>query len=235
MWRVLGPFLIVLSVFSGCSDAEMPGISVFSVHSDLNLGQDGWDADFTGYPASAEDSIAYELKFDYTTLPDNLGGKGLMLSGKNIDGHLFMFIKNKVTGLAPNTEYSLIFEVRAASNATTDEDTDGSPGSDVFLKAGASSTEPQKIIANGNCELNLDKGLTASSAGANMIILGNIAANPATSYNYIQRSNSTYNAPFIARSDSNGELWLIIGTDSAYTGKTTIYIRQVDVIFTVPK
>jgi len=235
MWRSVGPFLLVLVLFCGCADSDVPGISVFSVHSDLNNGPDGWEVDFTGYPASWEDSVAYELRHEYTSLPDNLSGKGLMVSGKNVNGHLFMFIKNKVTGLAADTDYSLVFEVRAASNASTTSDDYGSPGGDVFLKAGASPTEPMKIIENGTCELNLDKGLTANTTGTNMIILGNIAANPATSYNYIERSNTSYNAPFIARTDANGELWLVIGTDSAYNGTTTIYYSQIDVIFTVPK
>lgn len=234
MWRSLGPFLLIISLLSACSDGDVAGIDVFSVHSDLNQSIDGWEVDFTGYPASWEDSIEYELQYEYTMLPDNLGGKGLMVSGKNIDGELFMFIKNKVTGLAPNTDYSLVFEVRAASNASSTEDDYGSPGGDVFLKAGASSTEPMKIIQNGDCILNLDKGLSANTTGANMIILGNIATNPSVGYNYIERSNTSYNAPFIARTDSNGELWLIIGTDSKYPGTTTIYYRQVDVIFTVP-
>jgi hypothetical protein len=233
MWRVFGPFLMVLVLFSACGVDDVPGISVFSVHSDLNKSQDEWEADFTGYPISWEDSVAYELKWDYTDLPPNVGGKGIMLSGNNIDGNLFMFIKNKVTGLSPNTDYSLVFDVHAVSNAQTTTDANGSPGNDVFLKAGASTTEPKKIIEGDNCLLSLDKGSAPNVPGSDLIVLGNIAVNP-SGYSYIQRSNATYNAPFVARTNSEGELWVIIGTDSAYTGTTTIYYSRVDIIFTVP-
>lgn len=236
MWRVLRPFLLIVTLFSSCDVDDVPGITVFSVHSDLNSGVDGWEAGFTGYPASPNDSIAYELKFQYTDLPQNLGGKGIMLSGNNISGDLFMFIKNKVTGLAPNTDYSLVFDIRVVSDAITTTDGNGSPGNDVFLKAGASAEEPKKIVVEEDCVLNLDKGIAPNIPGNDLIVLGNIAVNGSSydGYSYIQRSNSSYNAPYIARTNDKGELWLIIGTDSAYTGTTTIYYSRVDVIFTTP-
>jgi hypothetical protein len=144
-----------------------------------------------------------------------------------------MFIKNKVTGLAPDTEYSLVFDIKAVSNAPGTSNDNGSPGNDVFLKVGASSTEPKKIVAENDCVLNLDKGLAPNVPGTDLIVLGNITVEP-SGYSYIQRTNSNYNAPFIARTNGNGELWVIVGTDSAYAGTTTIYYSVVDIIFSAP-
>src|SRR5687767_11606416 len=119
MNKALFAFFLVLC---GCSlSSETQGIKVFTVQSDLTLGRDGWEGDFTDYPANWQDSVDYELKCDYTDIPDNVGpAKGLMISGKNLGDRLFMFIKNKVTGLAPNTDYALVFGVELTSNASTD-------------------------------------------------------------------------------------------------------------------
>ena len=234
--RTIWPAFISL-IFFGCTLNDDPkGIKVLSIQSDLTTNQDEWTGDFTGYP-TPEDSIAYELKFAYTDLPPNLGAKkGVMLSGNDIDGDgLFMFIKNKVTGLTPNTEYALVFEVQLASNASSEiDDENGSPGGSVFLKAGASSAEPNKIIGSSGCELNIDKGSVQSLPGSDLIVLGNIAVGTQSTYQLINRGSTNFNAPLRITTNSNGEFWLIIGTDSAYKGTTTVYYTQVNVILTVP-
>jgi hypothetical protein len=63
------------------------------------------------------------------------------------------------------------------------------------------------------------------------IVLGDISVPYNTQgYALITRNNAV-NAPFIARSNSNGEIWLIIGTDSAFEGITTLYYTRVNVVF----
>jgi hypothetical protein len=231
-WRVTVPvFFGLLSMF-GCSLSGQEGIDVLTYTVDFNDGQDGWTGDFTGYPAGEGDSLEYELQFAYTDLPANLGNrKGLMISGHNHNDSLFMFIKNKVTHLYPETEYAIAFEVEFASNAPTGSD--GS-GEGVVLKAGASAQEPRKIVVGNNCLLNIDKGNKALP-GKDMGVLGNIAVGDnTTDYTLITRGSSNYNlAPFTARTNSNGELWLIIGTDSGYEGLTTVYYTRISVVLTV--
>jgi hypothetical protein len=233
---ILFAFLGILAL-SGCTlSPDVHGIKVFTVHSDLTQSIDDWTGDFTGYPATPEDSVAYGLQVQYTNLPGSLSDhKGLMLTGNNKSGELFMFIKNKVTGLTPNTDYSLAFEVQFATSAPVPEDgQNGSPGNSVFMKAGACSWEPKKIIEGNQCELNVDKGSVQSLPGSEMLVLGNIATPSADSYAVLTRSNGSYSAPLIVHSNSKGEIWLIVGTDSAYKGTTTIYYTSVDVILTVP-
>jgi len=236
--RSIVPVFLGLLFLFGCSLSGNQGINIFSYVVEFKDGQQGWTGDFTGYPAGEQDSIEYDLQFAYTDLPANLGNsKAIMLSGDNHNDSLFMFIKKKVTGLYPQTEYALAFEVEFASNAPTGAiGINGAPGESVLLKAGASAPEPKKLVDGNNCVLNIDKG-NQTIQGEDMIILGDIAVSPnTTEFTLITRNNSAnYTiAPFTARTNSKGELWLIIGTDSGYKGLTTIYYTRINAILTVP-
>ncbi|HEX6224051.1 MAG TPA: hypothetical protein VFZ52_06555 [Chryseolinea sp.] len=227
--------LICVMFLCGCSFSDDdPGISVFSVSFDFNESEDGWRADFTDLPSSSDDSAFYELKYAYTNLPANLASKkAIMLSGNNHGDDLFMFMKRKISGLAPNTYYTLVFEVEFASNAPQGSlDVGGSPGESVYLKAGASEIEPVKNVEGDKYVLNIDKG-NQSTPGANAIVLGNIAI-PSTvaEYTIITRNNASPSSqPFIAKSNGSGDIWLLIGTDSGFEGTTTLYYTKVNVLF----
>jgi len=227
--------LLLICLFSCSQSDETPSISVFSASFDFNQSQDGWEADFTDLPSYLDDTSFYQLRFEYTNLPANLGDrKSLMLSGNNHSDDLFMFIKRKITGLLPNTSYNVVFEVELASNALEGSvGAGGSPGKSVFLKAGASAIEPKKIAESDKYVLNIDKG-NQSTPGENAIVLGDISI-PSTSTDYvlILRSNasSTGYQPFFAQSNDAGEIWLVVGTDSGFEGVTTVYYTKVNVVF----
>ena len=229
---------VCMMLLCSCSlSDDDKGISVFSVSFDFSESADGWTADFADLPANAEDSIFYELKHGYTNLPANLGmRKAIMLSGNNHSDDLFMFIKRKVTGLNPNTSYTLVFEVELASNAPKGTvGAGGSPGESVYLKAGASEIEPVKNLQGDRYVLNIDKG-NQSEAGSNATVLGDIAT-PLTvaEYTLITRNNASPSAePLIAQSNNAGEIWLMIGTDSGFEGTTTVYYTNVKVLFSSP-
>ncbi len=228
-------FILLMMSLSGCHSEDDAGISVFSESYDFSQGQFNWTADFTDYPSGSEDSAFYALSFAYTDRPENLGAnkKSLMLSGCNHSDDLFMFIKRKLTNLNANTEYAIVFEVELASNAPKGAvGIGGAPGESVFLKAGASAAEPEKVIEGNQYYLNVDKG-NQSAPGENTVVLGDIAVGYETKeYTLITRSNAGMNSsPFIARSNSAGELWLIIGTDSGFEGNTTVYYTKVNIVF----
>jgi hypothetical protein len=222
----------------GCSlSDEDQGISVFSVSFDFSQSEEGWKADFTDLPSNVDDSSFYELKYRYTDLPANLGSrKAIMLSGRNHSADLFMFIKRKVPGLIPNTSYTLVFDVELASNSPKGSvGGGGSPGESVYLKAGASEIEPVKNVQGDRYVLNIDKG-NQSVEGTNAVVLGDIAI-PSTvaEYTLITRNNASPSTkPFIAKSNSAGDIWLLIGTDSAFEGTTTVYYTKVKVLFSRP-
>ena len=226
---------LLLGIFGCDLSSDQSGILVFSYSFDFSQSQNDWQVDFTDFPTGADDSLIYELQFAYTNRPANLGAnlKSMMLSGNNHSDDLFMFMKKKITDLTPNTDYTIVFDVELASNASKGSvGIGGSPGESVFLKAGAVGTEPRKVIEADQFALNVDKG-NQSASGENVFVLGDIAVDYGTKeYALITRNNAAvYNTPFIAKSNSKGEIWLIIGTDSGFEGTTTIYYTKVNVVF----
>jgi len=228
-------FVVFLIGMTGCElSPGKEGILIFTESFDFSQGQGDWQGDFTDFPTNASDS-SYSLQFSYTDRPANLGAniKSIMVSGHNYSDDLFMFMKRKITGLSPNTDYTIVFDIELASNAPKGAvGIGGAPGESVFLKAGATGIEPKKVIEGDQYTLNVDKG-NQSVSGETTVVLGNIAVDYDTKeYALITRTNAGSNASsFIAKSSSKGELWLIVGTDSGFEGLTTLYYTKIDVVF----
>ena len=233
VWRTIS---VVLVGFLGasCNPSDEQGIEIYADYYNFNEGLDGWTVDFTDYPNGDEDSVGYGLQFALVSLPGNLSDRtGIMMSGHNYSDDLFMFMKKKVTGLPPNKLFTVVFQVELASNAPTGESgIGGAPGESVYLKAGASATEPKKVVERDKYVLNIDKGNQLES-GEDVITLGDIAVAPnTTEFELITRSNMDSNSLFYAQTNSKGELWLIIGTDSGFEGTTTVYYTRLNFVFT---
>ena len=70
-------------------------------------------------------------------LPGLFGGYGLYTAGTNRSDDLFIYIKKKFTGFAPNQDYLLTFSVTFLTDAPAGcVGVGGAPGEAVFLKAG---------------------------------------------------------------------------------------------------
>ncbi len=92
-------------------------------------------------------------------------------------------------------------------------------------------TEPQKVKDSTNANqwtLNWDKG-NQSSGGKNAVVLGTVGIE-GNDYKYqiIKRTNQQ--APFSAKTNDKGELWLLVGTDSGFEGVTTLYYTQIKAV-----
>jgi hypothetical protein len=227
--RVYG--LIFLAVFVACDadDSDPNAFLISPMDFDFSQGVQGWEAGFADFPSNPEDSALFQLEYAYTDqVPESiLTKKSFMLSGSNVNKDLFMYLKTKVSDLKPETEYTITFTIELASNLNTSLPATGS----VFLKAGATPIEPRSIIVDGNYVLNIDKG-DDGIAGMDVIALGDIAtpAN-ATGYALITRNNTMANSRYVAKTDSNGDLWLIVGTDSNLEGSTKVFYTRINVVF----
>lgn len=216
-------FFAVLVVFSGCmSDSDSSKIAIFSQNFDFSADQHGWQHGFSEYPP--KDSAAYELKYAYVVEPT--GTNSIMLSGNNRSTNLFMYLKRKIDGLTPNTVYTLTFNVSLFSNGAVGIVGSPAPSESVFLKVGATGIEPKSVIDQTQYVMNIDKG-SQDESGDDMITIGNVAT-PSGVYSQITRTNSTnMDSPFQVKSNSRGEIWLIVGTDSGATGVTTLYYSKI--------
>lgn len=229
----LNSFLLIVTIIfsliaSSCQKDLNPVISPNIIYqSNFKQNQDGWQADIADYSTQQQD-IQFESGWSALPSPLDSTRKSIRVSSMNRSDDLFMFLKKKISGLQVNAEYKLVFDIELASAyATNSIGIGGSPGGSVYLKAGATATEPTKVLENGFYSINLDKGNQATG-GKDATLIGNIGAgDDVTSYKLITRSNA--DAPLTVRTNSQGELWLVVGTDSGYEGLTTLYYSTIKV------
>lgn len=223
-------FVLTALLNTSCQDKEIsPPLSTGVLLNDsFSATTNGWEGEYTDY-STPQDSLI-KFKFEHTGLPKPLNDnqKALRLYGENRSDDLFMFVRKKLSGLVPNKEYKLLFEIELASlHPANSFGIGGSPATSVMIKAGASTTKPEKVKEGTYYKLNLDKGNQAEE-GKNMIIIGNMAnGKDKEEYTLIQRSNA--GKPFTAKTDAKGELWLIIGTDSGFEGNQAVYYNRIKV------
>ena len=221
--------ILVLAIFLACgNDDEQQDDNRMTYSYEFSADTEGWIGDFADYPAGEEEN--YGLEFGHSPLPaplDNTQGS-LKLSGRNHSDDLFMFVMKQITGLTPDHEYQLNFEVEFATDVADGQfGIGGSPGESVYVKAGASGIEPEKEEDElGWYRLNIDKG-NQSTDGENMIVIGNYA-NGTDENVYTLKTLST-STPMRVTSSSAGSIWLLFGTDSGFEGETTIYINKIEV------
>ena len=75
--------------------------------------------------------------------------------------------------------------------------------------------------------MNIDKGIQANP-GADMDTVGHVGVDDTTTV-YALNTNTNLTHPFTVTSDSNGELWVIVGTDSGFEATTALYYNQINI------
>ena len=213
----------------GCAADSDESLQIFTLDYNFDNGLEGWSAEFTDYPVGETDQsdTIYQWGVDLIPGPGSLQNQNsLLLTCENVNGDIFMFLKRKVENLRPNTNYALVFDISMATNAT--------PGQTLILKAGGSALEPKKVIDNGYYSLNIDKGNNVD-AGETLFSFGDIGGGSpsAAEYNMVTKSNAYSYTPFLVRSNSKGEIWLVVGTDSMYSGTNNVYYSRINVVFSV--
>jgi hypothetical protein len=211
-------------------------VSGVQVKSNFDAGRPlGWLAGWADYPPGQES--LFELASGIRDLPAELGGgKGYYISGNNHSDDLFMFLKRKLgteQGLKKNTTYLARFELTFASNAPSGcSGIGGSPGDSVYVKADATTIEPKAVAGPEGYKMNIDKGNQALS-GRDASNVGTIAngqdceaAGADPTYKPVRK---THVHMARVRTDSQGNLWVLVGTDSGFEGTTSIYVQSIDV------
>jgi len=231
---VLG-FVTVLFAFSDALAQGTPSQLSFSY--DFRNGAQGWQADFADYPPAQR--AFFELNAEIRQLPPELGisGTGFYIQGNNHSDDLFMFLKRRLTaadGVVPGQTYQITFRLVFASNAQSGcIGVGGAPGESVSIKAGASPAEPEPITAPPPSDtrvfawarMNVDKSGLAASGISN--IANGLPCNPFSApYVSIERQHQH---TYLVNANSQGELWLLVGTDSGYEATTSLYYQRIDV------
>lgn len=220
-------FFLLSCKKDGKNDSSIPK----SFTDSFTTGADGWTGDFADYPTDPAQIPQYQLEFTHAFLPDplNTSDGALKQSGVNRSDDLFMFIKKKITGLEPERNYAVNLKVEFASNAADNMvGVGGAPGEGVAIKAGAVSIEPNKIVNTQEnwYRMNIDKSNQLQS-GIDMKVIGNFANG--TNLNVYKIKQLSTSTPLNVRSNRQGEIWLVIGTDSGFESITTIYYNSIQV------
>jgi hypothetical protein len=146
-----------------------------------------------------------------------------------------MYLMRPVAGTEPNRSYVAEFLVEFASAAPSGcAGIGGAPGESVWMKAGATSVQPAPVQENGHTRLSVDKG-GQSEGGADAAVIGDVAngipcedalsQDPAP-YAFVTRRH-TLQDPVTAGPDGN--VWLVVGTDSGFEGRTSLYYDRIEV------
>lgn len=222
-------FLLAGLMVGGCADDSRESLQIFTLDYNFTNGVNGWAAGFTDYPVgeTEQSDTIYQWMAELVPGPGTLSTQNtFLLSCNNVNSDVFMFIKRRVENLRPNTNYAIVFDITLATNATA--------GQTVILKAGGSELEPKKVIENGYYSLNIDKGDNLNG-GETLFSFGDVGGGSPSpeEYNLVSRSNSYSYAPLVVRSNSKGEIWLVVGTDSLYEGTNNVYYSHISVVFSV--
>lgn len=229
-----GPMVLAfLLAVAGCDSATGPGGRV-ELSFDLTQGNQGWVADFADYPVGEDE--AFELTAERRPLPEGLpvDGGAFFISGRNLSDDLFMFLKRQVTDLEPGRRYALTVTVRFASRAPSGcVGIGGPPGEAVVMKAGATAVEPTPVMDEENPErpfwrMNIDKG-NQSTGGEDAVVLGDIATGPGDCLDPAWKLKTLETSePFLATTDQDGSLWLLVATDSGFEGTTALFYLRIE-------
>ncbi len=193
--------------------------------------QEPFQISFADYPKGREKD--YELQFKTgCSLPQEITGykQGLKISGNNHSDDLFMYAYKKISGLKPNTLYQMEFSLEFASNASSNSTgVGGSPGDSVYVKIGAVSQKPERFVDDSNLyQIHLDKG-NQGLDGKDMITIGTIGVETQGLYRlktlpcFPDEDMKAKLNNYRVTTNSQGEAWIIFGTDSGYESTTIIF------------
>ena len=231
MKRILSIIMIVLAV-AGCSPESDPGPAGPDLFASFlfDNGMEGWVGQVAEYPINVDPNF----EVDASALPDNVSSAAARIAGNDSNEDLFMFMSQELGGLNPNTTYDLIFAIDFVAENLEDQFDVNSSGI-LNLKAGATSFAPNVRQTQDTIELgyqgfisNFNKG-NNSLDGDDLIAIGQVmmSREPNTSTAILEVNSLT--KPFRITSDSNGEIWVTVGTDSESGLEHAVYYDRITI------
>ncbi|MDE0351437.1 MAG: hypothetical protein OXM57_01905 [bacterium] len=216
----------------GSDESPGPGSAPVEFDFSFETDADGWVVGFADLPEDYDQSI-YELDSGHRALPDGLDGSGIYLQGHNRSDDLFMYLKRQVEGLVSGASYTVSATIDLATNAPLDSiGIGGSPGQSVYVKAGASTTEPLPAPdRTGHLRMDIDKG-NQSRGGKQMAVLGVVGHPDIAGEEFRRKTLDSMDGPVVVEADEAGRAWLIVGTDSGFEGLTRLYYDRISFTLT---
>lgn len=212
-----------------------------SLGYEFDGGSDGWASEVTDFTEATRPEDLLSATTDMPAdVSDEAGPGAFHLAASNRSDDLFLYMYRAVghkEGVAPGTTYDVTMTVSFASRAPSNcAGIGGAPGESVYLKVGAAPEEPLPAPVEGDSRLTVDKG-NQSSGGRYAVVAGDVANGipceealeqdppPAA---MIERTGTVEGVT----STAHGRLWLFVGTDSGFEGRTSVYYDRIDVTLT---
>jgi hypothetical protein len=224
MWAKL---VLLLGLYACSSEKRNDVDPIRTMNSEFETGTEGWIGDYALYNQSDSSNVAFVMEKD--SLPSAIDSLkfSLRMEGINPGDSIFLFMKKKVPGLNPEKTYKVSFDITIGTNYPNLPD---AVGKHINLKAGASPNEPVKILANKYYTVSIKKGLW-NVDGAEMAILGDVVnATGRAVYQLANRNSSSKD--ITVKPDADGTIWLCVGEDINYTGKTVLYYDSINITLT---
>ncbi len=222
--------LSLLVIITSCDTEEFNPDSLV-LNFDFQQDPQGWIGGFSDYHDQDNAIEFYEMEFSHQNLPSPLNQSlgSLRIHGSNRSDDLFMYIKKQISGLVPNRHYRLNFDIEFATDVASGlVGIGGAPGESVYVKAGGTMERPALVLDTSEnlLRLDIDKG-NQSQGGSQMQVIGHIANGTEESTYMLKRIQSQ--TDISVQADAEGQLWVIIGTDSGFEGITTLYYNSVSI------
>ena len=222
--------------------APTPTPSPADVTLDIDFGTPPPDftfdfSDCSGGPDTPADESTCDINeaVEIRDLPDGLDGRGLFVGATNRSDDLFAYVYALVSGADPDTEYMADIELTFATNIPSNcLGVGGPPGESVIVAGAVLSEAPFSVFVDDQPGsppervLPLDKvgegGL--GTDGEDIAALGDFAT-PGEDCDmddgeYALKTVSD-RSPRSVISDSNGNVYVLFGTDSGFEDRTEIY------------
>jgi PKD repeat protein len=242
-FTVPGIHEVTLNVTDGAGNwaVDTLAVTVFEVpvemtfHYDFSQGAHGWEPGFADVAPEKVDDVGFAS--GVRDLPEYLGSTpALWYTGSNFADDLFMFFTTRLEGLAPDTEYDVVFTVGFASMWYVGQPgAGGSPADAVWIRA-ALAPEEFRVEPGYQHSLRIYPGVGNMSHddGENGIPLGNIAKPDDGTADWVLLEHTSGAGSFSATADAEGNLWALFGTDSGFEGINEIYYTHLTIEL-VPK
>jgi hypothetical protein len=210
--------LVCLVAVWTCCGSQSKAISY---SYDFSQGQQGWVGGDSEFAVAMATEVNFSAGMQASPIPPH--EMALHLFGDNVSDDLFVYVTKELTGLLPNRAYSVNIE------ATLISDTGNVSGSSHIIKLGASTVEPGSIVVIQDAapyyRMNVDIG-GSSTSGKNAVNSGDLSGT-GTSNPELESLTFKTARPVVVQSDADGELWLLIGVDSAFEVLTEVYFTQI--------
>lgn len=203
-------------------------------------GRPGWRTGAADWDRTRRDD--YQFEIDHRPLPDEVAANqtAFLISSNNASDDVFTFIHRHISGpfeLERGRTYIAMIILDFASNAPSGAfGIGGAPGESVYFKSGITNQQPAIDPAQqAHSGLNVDHG-EQSRGGAAASVVSNIAngLNAADfsdlgAVPYVQLHRAHIH-PVPVQTSGDGFLYFIGGIESGFEGKTSIYVRRVQVV-----